>query len=965
MSKSNNNRENKLDKKYMDLSLEISNEKLSRIIENSKLKALNLKESTLRVNNDNKLNDLVSKKYESLTDEINKLKILINDIKKEDENYQNILKAKEEKEENKIINDTDGTVLLEIKEKELLELEEDMKYLMNLLNIAINERNGMQKSNNYDSKYLSDINKDINFITEKVEVSKQNIQIKRKDIESVISLKNSLNNARKKEYIKQDKLDLYNLIKEFNELKDALDTDMEKISLLLEINKDLVSNIKDNKYFIDFNDVFQPINKLLNNSLQKFDALYLFLKKARINISGNYTKIDKANYFKFDNIDDIIQFHELILDSIKYVKTTNLELKSKTKDIDAIYLQTKNIGISLENLYDKIKIKESRIKLEETKLKLQEKEEAIRKEKELKLQEKEEAIRKEKYLKLQENVRKIFKRVKSDSQINLELDGKITTSDVPSDHVIYEDFLSKHIKQSLFTEKYKIRKINVEDNYENSQTQVTFGKIVSTNYYYDNLHVKGSGLKSAMTYINGTSKYYSKFKNVEYINNIEIFDEQTAINLANNIYNIKGATINTELCYYSNNDSEFIVPAYHVSGTIDNINLLETIIPASMEHIPTNPQFDNVEIVKETTSLKNNQLNENDTDNIDNDINEINHLNFNINLKGFEATDNKINIVSVFDTINNIRKNSSFKISLPLKITKKFGERLNNISILLISTNEYGFTNKIKFVLDLSDYISNFIIIEEPKPNHGGNRHNYGIEWAESDIGGIEYSRFIKEMNKNGVHKEYSLDSQESLERHFKDSDNEGEDDHYVDNVDISAYIGHGSGSGFTFETAEDDSNLTNEDARGGNAWGNRDLEFQALMSCQVLKENHNGQTWAQRWGPSFNGLHLLCGFQTNAYISDNNMLKFFVKNMYNNELTVMNSWLHAALNDQPDDVEAVVMGPLIESKNKDAYKSIESSIDTLYRAHWNDRTWGIQQGPGIDNSRDNIAGWWRVVITV
>ena len=81
-----------------------------------------------------------------------------------------------------------------------------------------------------------------------------------------------------------------------------------------------------------------------------------------------------------------------------------------------------------------------------------------------------------------------------------------------------------------------------------------------------------------------------------------------------------------------------------------------------MEHIPTNPQFDNVEIVKETTSLKNNQLNENDTDNIDNDINEINHLNFNINLKGFEATDNKINIVSVFDTINNIRKNSSFKI---------------------------------------------------------------------------------------------------------------------------------------------------------------------------------------------------------------------------------------------------------------------------------------------------------------
>ena len=31
----------------------------------------------------------------------------------------------------------------------------------------------------------------------------------------------------------------------------------------------------------NFNDVFQPINNLLNNSLQNFDALYLFLKKAR------------------------------------------------------------------------------------------------------------------------------------------------------------------------------------------------------------------------------------------------------------------------------------------------------------------------------------------------------------------------------------------------------------------------------------------------------------------------------------------------------------------------------------------------------------------------------------------------------------------------------------------------------------------------------------------------------------
>ena len=95
----------------------------------------------------------------------------------------------------------------------------------------------------------------------------------------------------------------------------------------------------------------------------------------------------------------------------------------------------------------------------------------------------------------------------------------------------------------------------------------------------------------------------------------------------------------------------------------------------------------------------------------------------------------------------------------------------------------------------------------------------------------------------------------------------------YVDNVDLSLYIGHGNGDGFTFETSVDDSKLTYLDAAAGGAWGNRDLEFQAWLSCQVLEEMNSGLTWYERWGPTFNGLHLICGFQTNAYVGTENLL--------------------------------------------------------------------------------------------
>ena len=58
-------------------------------------------------------------------------------------------------------------------------------------------------------------------------------------------------------------------------------------------------------------------------------------------------------------------------------------------------------------------------------------------------------------------------------------------------------------------------------------------------------------------------------------------------------------------------------------------------------------------------------------------------------------------------------------------------------------------------------------------------------------------------------------------------------------------------------------------------------------------------------------------------------------------------------------------MGPLIDNSDTQKYNSVESSISGLYRAHWNDYSWGIKSGPGIDIPFGSVKGWWRIVFTV
>uniref|UniRef100_A0A6C0FE37 Uncharacterized protein n=1 Tax=viral metagenome TaxID=1070528 RepID=A0A6C0FE37_9ZZZZ len=410
------------------------------------------------------------------------------------------------------------------------------------------------------------------------------------------------------------------------------------------------------------------------------------------------------------------------------------------------------------------------------------------------------------------------------------------------------------------------------------------------------------------------------------------------------------------------------------------INLLEKYIPASPVHEPVldlgKHTISGPQITSETIDFGFYTAAVSDSDAASGIVTRKSDiLTFRVNIP-----DIKSDKTSVLSTICSHGKSSVLKygdkyidIQIPKKVTKEDVETLSGVTVYVTETTIFGFSTTKQLYVDLSKYFTQFdfsessnIFQETLPPPNGTQIYNYGIEWAETPLGTTIYSRFLDEMNKS-CYKQYGFDSNRSREKDFKDKYNSGKDDYFVDNVDVSVYMGHGNGNGFGFVQSVDDNTLSFTDARGGDAWGNRDMEYMALMSCQVLREIMDSLSWAQRWGGAFNGLHLICGFQTNAGVDGNNMLKFFAKNMHANEQTVLDSWINAALNDQDTGRQAVVMGPLIntaDTTSKD-YKSMSATTSGLYRAYWNDHTWGIKGGPGYDVNKSGIKGWWRLVVTV
>ena len=172
---------------------------------------------------------------------------------------------------------------------------------------------------------------------------------------------------------------------------------------------------------------------------------------------------------------------------------------------------------------------------------------------------------------------------------------------------------------------------------------------------------------------------------------------------------------------------------------------------------------------------------------------------------------------------------------------------------------------------------------------------------------------FKNVMASKGVPTAFDFRGAAAWEKDFKSQAVGGWDHLYVDNVDAQWYTGHGWSGGFTFKSAIDDTEITPGDAR----WGDRDLEWMQLESCQVLRDTNGTHNYFCRWGGAVDGLHMLNGFHTNAYCVGGGTGGTFAAYLFPRQilwwtlpaLTVRNAWAQMAIDKEPSGVVYRSMG--------------------------------------------------------
>jgi hypothetical protein len=207
-------------------------------------------------------------------------------------------------------------------------------------------------------------------------------------------------------------------------------------------------------------------------------------------------------------------------------------------------------------------------------------------------------------------------------------------------------------------------------------------------------------------------------------------------------------------------------------------------------------------------------------------------------------------------------------------------------------------------------------------------------------------------MAAHGVGTAFDWRGVNAWEKDFKDTSKGGWDHLYVDNVDAQWYTGHGWSGGFTFKSAIDDTEITPADAR----WGNGDLEWMQLESCQVLRDTNGFHDYFGRWGGAVDGLHMLNGFHTNAYCVGGGTGGTFASYLFPRQilwftlpaLTVRNAWAQMAIDKEPSGV---------------VYRSM-GNIASGGVTNIGDFFWG--QGPtGPDITAAGRVGQWSITGTV
>jgi hypothetical protein len=213
---------------------------------------------------------------------------------------------------------------------------------------------------------------------------------------------------------------------------------------------------------------------------------------------------------------------------------------------------------------------------------------------------------------------------------------------------------------------------------------------------------------------------------------------------------------------------------------------------------------------------------------------------------------------------------------------------------------------------------------------------------------------FKNVMASKGHTTSFDFRGMSAWEEDFKKASAGGTDSSYADSVDAMWYTGHGSSGGFTFKnTTHDDGWIVPSDAD----WGNSNLEWMQLESCQVLRDTTGTNDYFGRWGGAINGLHMLNGFHTNAYCVGGGTGGRFAEYLFPQTflgitirpaLTVRNAWAQMAFDKEPSGVVFRSMG----------------NIGAGGVWNFSDYFWG-QGATGPDISKASRTGMWALAQTV
>jgi hypothetical protein len=155
-----------------------------------------------------------------------------------------------------------------------------------------------------------------------------------------------------------------------------------------------------------------------------------------------------------------------------------------------------------------------------------------------------------------------------------------------------------------------------------------------------------------------------------------------------------------------------------------------------------------------------------------------------------------------------------------------------------------------------------------------------------------------------GYSLEFNWGEYGAWESDFRDvTINQGNDSQWIDAVDMVYYQGHGGTRAVSFTSNHDDDRAYFAQMKLGDG----DLDTIAFDSCSVLAwyDPYVAKNVFERWGPTLQGVHQVCGFATGAKNTDSMGLKFaqYMTGLYPlPALTIMESWFRAAVELQPSD---------------------------------------------------------------